>query len=363
MFTAPFYQSRSALTHFCAAIERGHVTIGFLGGSITDSRSRSRWSDMIVYQLCSEYPDVSFQVINTAIGATNSMHALFRVEQDILSHPCDLVFVEYAVNDADMSRDIRQRTREGLIRKLWQADCDLVFTYTFDRAMLPDMTAHRLPERIAGLEEIAEHYHISSIFMSSYALDCLQRGLIRWEEWLPDDLHPENLGSRFYAKPVMDFLKSELSRTDGTPRSADLPAPLNPEHFQKASRLPFSSIRKQGPWFEQQPLVLPLVYNTLSSFAPGASLSFDFEGTGAVLCVDFGVRGADFQYRIDGGDWQTSSWERPAWFNLDSGWLRLYPLAEDLPRGSHTVELTLCITQNEQCRGCNFDLCYVGILP
>lgn len=360
MFETPFYQARRPLSRFVRAMEKGEVRIGFLGGSITDPRSNDRWSDMVIYELCSLYPDVKIRVSNSAIGATDSLHAVMRVEQDVLRHDCDLVFIEYAVNDGGLGYDMYQRSREGLIRKLWKSGCDLAITYTYDHGMQKDMMVKRLPESIVGFEKLAEHYQIPSVFMSSYALDCVKKGLLRWEEWLPDGLHPANCGSRYYARPVLDLLRSELARREAA-WDRTMPAALEENNLETCFRLPFEEVELTGYWFERRPLDLALVYNMLSTFAPGSGLKFAFEGTGAVMCVDFGMAAADFMYRVDGGEWKCSNWERPVWFNLDRGWTRNFILADGLEKARHEIEITVCAPLSAEIKGCNLDICYIGI--
>lgn len=365
MFEAPFYTARRPLVNFAAAMARRDLTVGFIGGSITDQRSRNRWADMLTYELCSAHPEVSLHIVNAAIGATDSLHALFRAEQDLADRGCDIIFIEFAVNDLGMPPERRARVREGLVRKLWRSGCDLVFVYTYERSMLADMLAERLPDSIADFETLAAHYGIPGVFSGCYALDCVRRGRLRYEEWLPDGLHPEHCGSRFYADPVLALLNAELTRTAGMTageNAAVLPAPLRSDNGEKAYCLPFSRIERSGYWFEQQPLVLPLVRRTLSSFAPGSSLAFEFEGSGFVIMQDFGQCAGDFDYRIDGGAWQRSGIAQEAW--IQSGWgVMRYVVQDDLAPGTHRVELALCLRPESDAKGCNLDICYVGIFP
>ena len=136
----------------------------------------------------------------------------FRVKKDIIDQECDLVFVEYAVNDADLESKLRMETREGLVRQLLENDnCDVVFVYTYIQTMYEDMVADKIPQTIADFEKIADYYNISSVWMGLHAMNKVREGVLRWEEWLPDGLHPNVGGSRFYAEPVMDFVIKELN--------------------------------------------------------------------------------------------------------------------------------------------------------
>ena len=52
---------------------------------------------------------------------------------------------------------------------------------------------------------------IGSVWMGLHALREVRRGLLTWEEWLPDGLHPENRGSLVYAHSVTAFLAEALA--------------------------------------------------------------------------------------------------------------------------------------------------------
>jgi len=363
MFQQPFYIPRQGTPNFVRALKKGEVTIGFIGGSITDPATRSRWSDFIVYELCAKYPEVSFHVVNTAISATNSLHAVYRAEKDLLTRNCDLIFIEFAVNDRALSKELRRRSEEGLLRKLWNPNCDLVFAYTFDYTMLDCMLNGKLFATMEDMEELAEHYEIPTVFMSCYALDCVKRGLLRYEEWVPDGVHPENCGSRFYAKPVMDFLESQIQNPPANQAKETMPSPIVENNLEKGYIIPYEQIQKKGAWFDQRPNNLALVDTVLSSFAIGSSLKFTFEGTGVTLCMNFGSCAADFKYRIDEGEWKEYHWDRPDSIKATSGIIFHAILADDLAKGAHTAEIELIMPSDPRVKGCNFDMAYVGIMP
>lgn len=208
---AAIWRHRAPLARLRAAIARGSVTLGFLGGSITEARPGHNWPEKVVAWLVERYPHVRFTVENAAIGATGSNLAVFRLERDILAHRCDIVFVEYAVNDYYGDHERRKRSREGLLRRLLaESDADLVLAYTYLQAMYAEMAAGEVPDSIAELEQLGERYNIGSVWMGLYALDEVRRGRMNWEEWLPDGLHPTHRGSYSYAQSVIAFLQREL---------------------------------------------------------------------------------------------------------------------------------------------------------
>ena len=358
------HRHRAGLCRTTRRLREGRLTIGFLGGSITDPRPGYTWPEPVIAWFASRFPEARITVENAAIGATGSDLAVFRAERDIIERGCDLVFVEYAVNDGGEATEKRNRTREGLIRKLLAGDGrDLVLPYTFAQPQQEDMLAGRVPATIAEFEILAEHYRIGSVWMGLHALRQVLSGELRWEAWLPDGLHPQHRGSLSYAESVIAFLEHELAASPASPpipAGATLPAPLNPRNWEKACRLPLTALRTEGPWALHRWPNYTWIDQVLATSAPGAKLAFDFDGRGLALAFDFGKTSAEFRYRFDGGPWKTETRERFDWVG-DEGWFRISNLADDLPPGPHRVEIEV-IHGGEKCKGTHFRLALVGII-
>ncbi|APC39751.1 SGNH/GDSL hydrolase family protein [Clostridium estertheticum] len=202
------FKYRRDLKRTIEAIKREKLTIGFIGGSITDSRGRNRWPEPVTAWFVDKFPNVKIIIENAAIGGTGSELGVFRVKRDIIERNCDLIFVEFAVNDNDLPKEKTMRTREGLLRKLLASGkSDLVLTYTFCMEMYEEMINSKVPSTINEFEILANHYDISSVWMGLYALDEVMRGLIRMEEWVPDGLHPDLRGSYSYGQSIIKFLE------------------------------------------------------------------------------------------------------------------------------------------------------------
>ena len=360
MSTRAFYHRRRPLSRTVAAIERGALKVGFLGGSITDPRGRDRWADNVISWLSARFPQVRLEVENAAIGATGSLSALLRVEREILQRNCDLVFVEYAVNDNSEDVVERRRSREGLIRKLLRCGCDVFCTYTFCRPMLDDMEKGKMPPSIADFEVLTEHYGVSSVWMAAYALDQVHRGLLRWEEWLPDGLHPANCGSRYYAQPVCDFIEEEWQeRTAAEPFA--LTEPLDPFCWENACELDLHDVRTEGPWRIQNQIMLPGFDHVLINTAARGRIEFEFEGMGLALTLNFGKITPDFCWQMDGGEEKLCRLERFDWMGVE-GWPRSFVLWHGEQSGRHTVCIRPVLDGDSAAEGSVFEIADIGIL-
>lgn len=358
------HQSRSSLPRLRRALKAGVVRLGFLGGSITDQKTGARWPEPVIAWFPATFPQVRLIVENAAIGATGSDLAVFRAARDTLARNCDLVFVEYAVNDQGTPPVQRRRSREGLLRQLLAEPRDVVLVYTFMQEHHADILAGRMPASVADFESLAAHYGLSSVWVGLHALREVETGLLRWEEWLPDGLHPEHRGSLSYAQAVIAFLQRELleaPRPDAAPSGVHLPPPLDTRCWQNVSQIPYADIARTGPWTERRWGQLNWIDQVLHCTAPGATLTARFEGRGLVAAFDFGTTSAEFRWRIDGGEWRVSERERPAWVG-PSGWFRPTVLAEDLAPGEHTLDFETTRGLRPDCTGCTTDLVFLGVV-
>lgn len=337
----PVLQHRRALGRTRAALGAGRLSVGFLGGSITAPHVFRNWPEPFLAWLNQRFPAVRIAVENAAIGATGSDLAAFRAGSTVLAHGCDLVFVEFAVNDQGEPTERRNRTREGVLRQLLAAGCDVVLTYTFSDPMQADMAAGRVPPSIAEFETLAGHYGIGSVWMGLQAWHEVHAGLMTWHEWLPDGLHPESRGSLSYAQSVIAFCETELdpARPVAAPAGRPaLPGALHEGCWEKVSVLPFEAVTLTGPWTLRRWFTCHGIEQALHSTAPGARLQFTFEGRGLLLGFDFGRLASEVRYRVDGGEWQVTQRERPDWAG-DRGWLRTLLVSDALPPGTHEFEL------------------------
>lgn len=359
------YQHRGSLARTLEAIGKGKLHIGFIGGSITDSRDAVRWPEYVISWFVENFPDTTICVENAAIGATGSDLAVFRAQRDLIDRECDLVFIEYAVNDSEEEADRRMRTREGLIRKLLRdGACDLVLVYTYRQEMYQDMMQGIVPESIRDFEKLGEHYGIGSVWMGLYALEEVKKGRMCWEEWLPDGLHPESRGSLSYAQSVIHYLEKELLCKKEVQKISvreEGKEPLHPDNWEHTELIPLEEIQTKGPWCIQRYLNLEWIDRVLCTSAVGATLTFAFTGRGLALGFAFGSYSAEFRYRIDEGEWQESVRTREEWCPEDN-WFRIFVVTDKLPEMRHRFELEVIHGSTPQCKGTRFKLGFVGVI-
>ncbi|HRA88440.1 MAG TPA: SGNH/GDSL hydrolase family protein, partial [Planctomycetaceae bacterium] len=154
---------RAGLPNFRAKLDAGQpVKIAYLGGSITAAPG---WRVQSREWFAQQYPNSKVEEVDAAIGGTGSDLGVFRLQNDVLRHHPDLMFVEFAVNDGGASPEQIHKAMEGIVRQTWQADpkLDICFVYTLSEPMLPDLRSGKMPRSASAMEEVADHYQIPSI--------------------------------------------------------------------------------------------------------------------------------------------------------------------------------------------------------
>lgn len=356
------FQHRAPLSKTISHLANGQLTLGFLGGSITQDGDFN-WPGPLARWFAHSFPHVTTIVENAGRGATGSDSACLRVQREILDQGCHLTFVEYAVNDNARPSEHRCRTREGLLRKLLAAGHDVVLVYTFSQDMYADMSAGVVPASIAEFETLAAHYQLGSVWVGLHAFNEVRAGGMKWGEWLPDGLHPAHRGSWCYAQAVIQFLTRELlqpATTDIAAKPTSLPEPLNVRHWQNASVLPLSSTTRTGPWVFHRTNNNLHTEQVLETHTPGARLAFDFSGTNLSLVFEYGKRSAEFAYRVNGGPWTPVVRTRYDWGG-DCGMVQPWTLPDELTPGLHTFELEVMHGNRPDCTGTELRLACIGV--
>ena len=236
------------------ASKGGLITIGFIGGSITQgaivsdealcyaARVFKWWKD--------SFPNAAVRYVNAGIGATTSQFGVARVPYDLLKYDPDFVIVEYSVNDNDEVLDgfidnntnkdrsaLFRETYEGLIRKIMSYRTGSGHTPAILIVHSVKYDNGRNAEEIHS--EIGRHYGIPCISMKELIYDRLNPGVkadtkadaipgteagaitnanvngdagrdrlanVKTEDITQDMLHPNDIGHGIVAGFITDYL-------------------------------------------------------------------------------------------------------------------------------------------------------------
>ncbi len=332
------------------------VKIAYLGGSITAAPG---WRVQSLQWFQQQSPEVVIDEIPAAIGGTGSDLGVFRLENDVLCHHPDLLFVEFAVNDGGAAPAQIHKAMEGIVRQTWKSDpsIDICFVYTVSEPVMDSLRSGKMQRSASAMEELADHYGIPSIHFGVKIAELENAGELVFRAAKPvnileskpmvfstDGVHPHvETGHKVYTETIARSWPA-IQNASGKPHAHELSQPLRTDNWELASQIAITPDMLLGKW-ERLPADhtlakrfsrnMPELYQAME---PGASLEFAFEGTTAAVFDLLGPDGGQLSVELDGGDPELRN-------RIDSycTYHRMSKLAvaTELPKQRHTVRITL----------------------
>ncbi len=348
---------RSGLPNFRAKVEAGGaVKIAYLGGSITAAPG---WRVQSREWFARQYPEVQFEESNAAIGGTGSDLGVFRLQNDVLRHRPDLLFVEFAVNDGGAAPEQIHKTMEGIVRQTWQADptIDICFVYTLSEPVLPQLRAGQMQRSASAMEDVADRYQIPSIHFGVKVVQLESAGELVFKAPEPanpgdakpmvfstDGVHPHvETGHRLYTDAIARSWPV-IRDASGTAPPHKLPEPLRADNWERARQIAIRPEMLRGNWKKlpaDDALAKRFQRNMLDLYQaqdPGAELVFTFDGTTAAVFDLVGPDGGQLSVQLDD--------QQPVLRNRIDAYCTYHrmsklAIANELPVGQHSVRITL----------------------
>ena len=349
------------------------LTIGYLGGSITNGYSASKnggnINDSFVNRTTiwfeNQFPEAKIEAVNAGISDTATNFGVYRLKDHLMNengHDMpDLVFVEFTVNDwtydngisqdgADLSRQI-----ESLVRNIYAANpyTDIVFVFTA-----------RSENAVSRKEyvKIAESYGIPYVDMGIPMQKLMsERGHANEAEgnyyYTTDNLHPSGIGYGIYFEQIKALLEENLVNSavyypEKRDYAKNMPAQLNRSLWLEPKIIPASEFTLSGTtskWSGLNSSMFGTSKTAQSSFAvtsdsffargEDAAAEFTFEGTSFGLIFGMNSSGFDIDYQIDGHGWKKAQVDEELLSFQKYAHNQIFIFEQELAYGTHKVEL------------------------
>ncbi|AWG22754.1 hypothetical protein FFWV33_15065 [Flavobacterium faecale] len=244
---------RDGLPNLFQKLKAGkEVKIGYIGGSITNG---GLWREKSLEWFKSEFPTAKISQINAAIGGTGPEYGACRINNHLLVHNPDMVFIEYRVNNGGAYQG---RALEGLIPQIWKnnPNTEICIVYTISEGMIEDIKKGNQTNAGVFMEPVANHYGITSIEFGLEVVKLLNENKLVFKKgdspadgkiiFTHDGTHPVDAGHDIYRNVLVRSLKS--IENFGTPGPNVIPAPLKDNAFSSASMVPVTSAKFSGGW-------------------------------------------------------------------------------------------------------------------
>lgn len=221
------------------AMKGERLTIGFLGGSITQGSLASepdRCYAYLVYDWWRKtFPQASFSFVNGGIGGTSSHFGAARAWQDVLCYRPDVVVVDFSVNDT--ADAFFEETYEGVIRRLLKAPSKPAVMIMNNVFYDTGCNAQAYHNRIGA------YYGLPCVSMKDAIYPRIECGELKRQDITPDNLHPNDRGHRLVADVICSLLeavrqeaeKKEDAQNDTG--AAVLPKPLTANAYENSRRI------------------------------------------------------------------------------------------------------------------------------
>ena len=337
------------------------ITIGFLGGSITQGSLASEpekcYAALTFDWWRNHFPASKTKYVNAGIGGTTSHFGAARVEEDLLSQRPDVVFVEFSVNDTDEAHFME--TYEGLVRRIWSCDWQPAIVLIHNRFYDSGATAQPVHDRIG------QCYELPRVCVGDVLYGKLQAGEMKMEELTPDGLHPNDKGHAMIAEMICGFLEKvdakrceaarketlsqEKTGQQGRNRQAEA-APLTRNRYEHARRLRAADITPaEISGFEADPApqqgITDIFKRGWIAIGNGSEITFRFRASCIAIQYRRTIRGRAPKAQI----WldRAGTQEEPCMIldgNFDETWgdcLALETILEAETEADHTLTLRL----------------------
>lgn len=346
------------LHRFFERAEKGEkLTVGVIGGSITEGASsqnwRKRYANVLVDRLQKQFPKAEFSLVNAGIGATGSNYAAMRAERDLLSKAPDLVVQEFAVNDGN-TEDWAE-SYEGLARQILNSPKQPALILLFMMREEGERNAQEWESKVG------RHYKLPMLSVRDALWPDMKSGELPWRVFSPDAIHPNQRGHVFTGELLAAFLDRarEGYRKDKAPSAVpDLPPPLISdvfEHCKLFDREDLQPIANRGWTFRE---VKPAKHSGWESAEPGSVFEFKVEGE-RIFVSWWCFRGAMGMASVtvdDGKPVVLDGWTSATW----GGYRNTCAVAPGLKPGVHTVKIELLDKKHPESTGHQFRIQGIG---
>ena len=204
-----------------AALAGEKITVGFIGGSITQGAyasdaSRFSYAARVRDWWESTFPNARIDYVNAGVGGTQSILGVHRAQTDLLVHKPDFVIVEFAVNDG--ADEWQTEAYANLVYRILA--CDSM------PAVLMLFTMNRDGSNTQETEiPVGTYYSLPMISVRDALKPEIESGRIRWDDIGADWVHPNDTGHGIIAGLVTAYLADTLLGIDGID-DADEPLPV-----------------------------------------------------------------------------------------------------------------------------------------
>lgn len=326
------------------------ITIGFLGGSITQgclsSVPETCYAYLVYEWWKKKFPKSEITYINAGIGGTTSQFGVARVEDDLLRFHPDFALIEYAVNDDNT--EFFLETYESLVRKTFSCQ---------DKPALMLMNNVRYDDGGNAQDmhlQVAKAYELPMVSMKHTIWPEIESGRISNREITPDDLHPNDAGHALVAQVITAFLDRVYEEMDNREEASSfdkskLPSPITQSAYERSVRYQNDNSSPEIVSFEADPEpqndIREIFKKGWTASEKGAKITFWLDCSGVAVQYRKSIKKPTPIATVVVDDDETTAVMLDGNFTEDWGdCLYIDTITRHMQPGSHKVEITITET-------------------
>ncbi len=286
----------------------GELTVAFMGGSVTEGMGSTTGSNgfraRLLFNLQLAY-DADFGEITAVMGGNGSQYGVYVTDRFIASKKPDLVFIEYAVNNAyDGVKDVETLWvhYESMIHMIRKANpyADIVLVYVSD-----SNNASR--EVVPELEKIAKKYNLPSVNLYKAINKAIRYSEHGWKHYYSDHVHMSDNGYDLSAEVLQGVIEYGVSQKATAYQKMATPTPKTT--IKSEAKAVFTSELASLPtgWAKNSHFSYASAQfgGCIDTTEANKPITVKFKGTDFSVLVEKAPTAGKLEYSIDGGAYQT----------------------------------------------------------
>lgn len=201
------------------------VTIAYIGGSITEGSGgtyETCYAKKSFNNITEHFKNTNSEYVNAGISGTPSVLGNIRLRRDVLDKNADIVFIEFAVNDAQ--DNLHKESYESMIRTILGNDPETAVVLLFNR-----LEGGYSCQNI--MAQTGEYYSLPMISPNDAITPELDEGRMTWKDYSNDYAHPNITGHALVAEMIENFFI--LTDEAASDEAVDIPEiPLNGKDYE-----------------------------------------------------------------------------------------------------------------------------------
>lgn len=197
-------------SNFIERLEQGGFQTVFAFGTSLSAVDSSFWFSTLQEEVEQRFPGKT-NFINRAHGGVTSDWALGFLEQGVIAHVPDVVFIEFAINDASIANEISleqsQSNLEGMLDRIAEAlpDCEVILM-TMNPPSREHQGAHKhYVDYYQMYRDVAVNRGVVLIDHQPNWEKILSEDPMLYDIYVPDGVHPGLKGSLAVISPEINM--------------------------------------------------------------------------------------------------------------------------------------------------------------